>query len=64
MAGAPAAIFGQAGALRALGLDVPDVTVVVDELVAAGLLPQGTIAYTLEQAVAVVGGLLGRRGDS
>jgi energy-coupling factor transporter ATPase len=58
MAGAPAAIFGQAGALRALGLDVPDVTVVVDELVAAGLLPQGTIAYTLEQAVAVVGGLL------
>jgi hypothetical protein len=37
---------------------VPDVTVVVDELVAAGLLPQGTIAYTLEQAVAVVGGLL------
>jgi energy-coupling factor transporter ATPase len=58
MEGAPAAIFGQAGALRALGLDVPDVTVVVDDLVAAGLLPQGTIAYTLEQAVAVVGGLL------
>jgi energy-coupling factor transport system ATP-binding protein len=58
MEGAPAAIFGQAGALRELGLDVPDVTVVVDDLRAAGLLPERTIVYTLEQAVAVLGGLL------
>jgi energy-coupling factor transport system ATP-binding protein len=59
MDGTSAAIFSQAGALRQLGLDVPDVTVVVDDLRAAGLLPEGTIAYTLEQAVAVLGGLLG-----
>lgn len=63
MEGAPAAIFCQAGALRELGLDVPDVTVVVDDLVAAGLLPDGTIAYTLEQAVAVLGALLGAAAD-
>ena len=63
MDGTPAAIFSQAAALRTLGLDVPDVTVVIDDLVAAGLLPEGTLAYTVEQAVAVLGGLLGAAAD-
>jgi energy-coupling factor transport system ATP-binding protein len=63
MDGTPAAIFSQASALRELGLAVPDVTVVVDDLAAAGLLPAGTIAYSLEQAVAVLGGLLAPTAD-
>jgi len=60
--GTPGEIFSRAAELRQLGLDVPGVTVVADELIRAGLLPEGTTVYTTEQAVEVIGGLLGGYG--
>ena len=57
-AGTAGEIFSRPAELRASGLDVPDVTVVADELVAAGLLPQGTTVYTLEQAIEAISTLL------
>lgn len=51
MEGTPGVIFSQPAELRHLGLDVPDVTVVADGLMAVGLLPAGTSVYTLAQAV-------------
>ena len=60
MEGPPAAIFSRPAELRALGLDVPDVTVVAGELMAAGLLPSGTPVYTLVQAVASLSAVLAR----
>lgn len=59
MAGSPAVIFGQSVALHEMNLDVPDVTSVVDALIAEDLLPAGTVAYTLEQAVEAVSQVLG-----
>jgi energy-coupling factor transport system ATP-binding protein len=56
--GTPAEIFGRSAALRALGLDVPEVTQVADRLIAAGLLPAGATIYTLAQAEAAIGPLL------
>ncbi|MBK8050501.1 MAG: energy-coupling factor transporter ATPase [Anaerolineales bacterium] len=58
MAGAPATIFGQPAQLRELGLDIPDVTQVTDELVAADLLPATTSVCTLPQAVQTISTLL------
>jgi energy-coupling factor transport system ATP-binding protein len=56
--GTPGEIFSRAAELRQLGLDVPGVTVVADELIQAGLLPEGTTVYTTEQAVEAIGRLL------
>ncbi len=41
MQGTPVEVFGRVKELRKLGLDAPDVTQVVEELVDAGLLPAG-----------------------
>lgn len=56
--GPPQVVFGQAAMLRDLGLDVPDVTAVVNDLVADGWLPMGTEAHTLDQAVTAIAALL------
>lgn len=58
LSGPPAAIFSRAGELRSLGLDVPDVTLVADELVRAGLLAKGSAVYTLDQAIQTIAALL------
>jgi ABC-type multidrug transport system ATPase subunit len=61
MEGTPAAIFAQSTQLRALGLDVPAPTAVVEALVAAGLLPpvppKATV-YTVEGAAELLMGAL------
>jgi ABC-type multidrug transport system ATPase subunit len=51
MGGTPAEIFGQAVRLAELGLGVPPVTTLFNELANAGLLQTPTTVYTLEQAV-------------
>jgi energy-coupling factor transport system ATP-binding protein len=48
--GTPQEIFAQPAALRALQLDVPDVTAVIESLVNRNLLPANTVVYTVEQA--------------
>jgi energy-coupling factor transport system ATP-binding protein len=52
MEGPPSAIFANSAALRELGLDVPVPTAIVEEIAAAGLLPDAPAVYTVEQAVA------------
>ena len=59
MEGAPAVIFGQADRLRSLGLDVPDVTAVIQALRAANIMPPGAAVYTVQQAVDAIAPLLG-----
>lgn len=61
MAGPPAAIFGAADELRAIGLDTPDMTQVADALKAHNLLPAGAVVYTLQQAEATIAGVLAQR---
>ncbi len=60
MAGNPAQVFGQPDQLRALGLDVPAITAVMDALVKAHLLEPGATVYKVEQAVARLRQRLGR----
>lgn len=57
MEGGPAALFGDAPSLRALGLDVPDITALADALEQEGLLPASTL-YTLDQAADALTALL------
>ncbi|MCO5210236.1 MAG: energy-coupling factor transporter ATPase [Caldilinea sp.] len=64
MEGTPAAIFNRAGELRAMGLDVPDVTKVAEALKARGLLPAGEVIYTLAQAEDAVARLLAQRSGA
>ena len=59
MEGPPGVIFSRAAELRALGLDVPDVTAVTDALIQAGVLPPESVVYTLEQAVTAIAPVLG-----
>jgi energy-coupling factor transport system ATP-binding protein len=61
MQGTPQEVFGRASELRALGLDVPDVTQVAEALAEAGLLPQDVTVCTLEQAIEVMGPLVEQR---
>ena len=64
MEGTPAVIFSGSSALRAMGLDVPDVTQVAEALKARGLLPAAETIYTLAQAENAVARLLAQRsGD-
>ena len=58
MQGTPAEVFGRIKALRELGLDAPDVTQVVAELVDGGLLPPGLTVCTLQQAIDLLGPLV------
>jgi energy-coupling factor transport system ATP-binding protein len=58
MEGAPSVIFGQVSALRALGLDAPAVTTVMDELARKGVIGAADTVYTVEQAAAVLGEFL------
>jgi len=60
MAGNPAHVFGQPDQLRALGLDVPTITAVINALIAANLLEPGATVYTVEQAVTRLIQRLGR----
>jgi energy-coupling factor transport system ATP-binding protein len=64
MAGNPAYVFGQPDQLRALGLDVPTITAVINALIEANLLEPGATIYTIEQAVARLIQRLGRIDDS
>lgn len=57
MDGPPAAIFGQAEKLRALHLDVPPVTEVMNRLRDAGTLSGGGTIFTVAQAVAALTGV-------
>jgi energy-coupling factor transport system ATP-binding protein len=52
--GTPRAVFGRSALLRELGLDVPAATAITDQLVAAGVLPPGTSAVTVDQAEAAL----------
>jgi energy-coupling factor transport system ATP-binding protein len=61
MAGAPAAIFGAADELRAIGLDTPDMTQVAEALKAQNLLPADAVVYTLQQAEEAIASLLVQR---
>ena len=63
MEGTPATIFSRASELRAMGLDVPDVTKVAETLKARGLLPADEVIYTLAQAEDAVAHLLAQRAD-
>lgn len=58
MQGTPAEILAGISELRALGLDAPDVTQVVAELVDEGLLPPGLTVCTLQQAIDLLGPLV------
>jgi energy-coupling factor transport system ATP-binding protein len=58
MQGTPEEVFSHAGELHELGLGVPDVTTVVDALVAAGRLPAGLTVCTLADAAAVLAPLV------
>ena len=58
MQGTPAEVFGRIQELRTLGLDAPDVTQVVAELVEGGLLPAGLTVCTLQQAIDLLGPLV------
>ncbi len=60
MAGNPAHVFGRPDQLRALGLDVPTITAVINALIAANLLEPGATVYTVEQAVTRLIQRLGR----
>lgn len=61
MAGTPAAIFGAADDLRAIGLDTPDMTQVAEALKAQNLLPADVVVYTLQQAEEAIAALLAQR---
>ena len=54
MDGTPAHIFGQASALRQLGLDVPAVTMLMSRLEDEHLLAPGPTVYTVEEAGATL----------
>ncbi len=56
MSGPPAAVFGRPDELRQLGLGVPGVAAALGDLRAAGLLPPGETALTVEQAATLLGG--------
>ncbi len=58
--GTPGEIFGQPDKLHALGLDVPDVTAVINELTKAHVIEHGATIYTLEQAIAVLSAAMHR----
>jgi energy-coupling factor transport system ATP-binding protein len=60
-AGTPAAVFGAAEALRAIGLDTPDMTQVAEALKTQGLLPASAVIYTVQQAEQAIGELLAQR---
>jgi energy-coupling factor transport system ATP-binding protein len=51
MEGTPGEVFARAADLKTIGLDVPETTEIANALAAAGLLPQGTTVYTIEQAI-------------
>lgn len=61
MEGTPEAIFADSARLRELGLDVPAPAAIVEEIVAAGLLPHAPTAYTVEQAAALLAQALERQ---
>jgi len=63
MEGTPATIFSRASELRAMRLDVPDVTKVAETLKARGLLPADEVIYTLAQAEDAVAHLLAQCAD-
>ena len=52
MEGAPSTIFADSAPLRALGLDVPVPTALLEALTSAGLVPPAPPVYTVEQAAA------------
>ena len=54
MDGTPAEVFGDAAPLRALGLDVPDITALAEILEQEGLLAAGTITTIPEAVEAIV----------
>jgi energy-coupling factor transport system ATP-binding protein len=58
MQGTPEEVFSRAEELRALGLGVPDVTTVVDALVAAGRVAPGTSVCTVHDAIDVLAPLV------
>jgi len=55
--GIPASVFAKAAALREWGLDVPDVTALMEALEAEGMAPPATIT-TIEEAAAAIRRLL------
>ncbi|HXF62228.1 MAG TPA: hypothetical protein VNK95_11465, partial [Caldilineaceae bacterium] len=54
LAGTPAEVFAQSATLRALRLDAPAATTVVERLVEEGLLAPSASAYTVDQAEALL----------
>ena len=48
--GTPAVVFGQSMRLRSMGLDVPAVTILFEQLAECGALPAMGTVYTVEQA--------------
>jgi energy-coupling factor transport system ATP-binding protein len=60
MQGTPEQVFGRGHELRALGLNVPDVTQVFEALVDAGLLPPGPAVCTVDRGLAVLGTLVSK----
>lgn len=59
MEGTPEEVFSRPARLRELGLDVPDVTQVVEGLAAAGLVAANVGVCTLEEGIQVIGSVLG-----
>lgn len=58
MIGAPGEVFGQSQLLRELGLGVPPVTDIIDQLQQAGLIGETPTVLTVSQAVEILAGLL------
>jgi len=59
MEGTPADIFSQVDVLQKEGLNAPVVTLVMQKLVQAGLLPPEAVRiYTVEEAIPLLGGML------
>ena len=58
MIGTPTEVFGKPEMLRELGLGVPAVTDIVDQLRQAGIINNGSIALTVEQATEILGRVL------
>ena len=57
--GTPAQVFGRPAELRAMGLDVPAVTLLMDQLAAEGMVPPGQVVYTVDQAEKVLAARMG-----
>jgi len=58
LTGVPSEVFGQSHRLRKLGLDVPAMTSLIDQLRQAGLINGTDTVLTVEQATAVLGKVL------